>query len=63
MASRQKPKADKKIGRLKIQDHRSTLAQLDEFLKGLRAFGHQENRSFVMESLRRWGCFAIEHLG
>ncbi len=39
----------KKIGWLKIQDRSATPSQLGEFIQGLRALGHEEGRSFVME--------------
>lgn len=39
----------KKIGWLKIQDRNHTPGQLAAFLAGLRALGHEEGRSFLME--------------
>jgi putative ABC transport system substrate-binding protein len=41
--------APRKIGWLKIQDRNHTPSQLGNFLDGLRAAGHEEGRSFVME--------------
>jgi ABC-type uncharacterized transport system substrate-binding protein len=41
--------APRKVGWLKIQDRSHTPNQLRSFLDGLRAAGHEEGRTFLME--------------